>query len=130
MLLKEFLDRSQHGGIFWVLFLRHIRRRNNPPLQSIERKQLRIRKSRAPHFRRRKEALNPIRSQVLPLHHLIINPKLAQQPFIAIMKSIATHPALVVNHGTPAAGTQNPDKLSPRMLQIEPMQRLPHRNQI
>ena len=130
MLLEKFLDRVQHSLITRMPRLRHIRRRNNPPRQSLKRKQLRIRKNHALHLSRRKETLNPIWSQMLPLHLRIIDAKIPEYFFISRMERIATHPALVVDHSTPAARTQNPDKLNPRTLQIEPMQRLPHRNQI
>src|SRR5579883_2858169 len=121
---------SRRGTVGRGFRLRHIRRRNDAPLQPFERQQLRIRKRDTPHLRRSKKAGNPLRSEMLPLHSCIIDPKLAQQLFISIVKAIATQATFVIHNSTPPAASQNPHKLSPRAGKIKPVQRLSNSNQI
>jgi len=127
---KQMSNCIQHSRIPRMPRPRHIGRGNNPSGQRLNRKQLRIGKNHTLHRRGRKKSVNLIRSQMLPPHNFIIDTKLAQQPFISIVKAIATQATLVIDHRAPAIRSQNPGELSPRPLQIEPVQRLPNCYQI
>src|SRR5271165_742379 len=63
-------------------------------------------------------------------HLAVVCSVLDQNIFVAFVEGITDHAPVVVEDGAPASLTENTGEFAPRALQIEPVHRLTHGNQI
>ncbi len=94
------------------------------------RELLRVFEVCAVHRVRSKEGGDAVFGQMTVLDRLIVIAEVNKDSLVAFVEGISSHAAVVVDDGAPAAVLEDADKLGAGTLQVEPVHRLAHSDQV